>query len=133
MLDYTWEHWREILAYLAWGAAFGLAGGVVRALRRGVRGWLDMLAQCVVAAFCGALAFGLLSGHVPELALAAVAGIAGNSGGMLLDALRWRLVRKAAGLDAVAVPSSVQDAERAERAAVEDATAPVEGKDGREG
>ena len=95
------DYWTDVLRFLGWGAAFGLAGGLVRVLRRGVRGWVDLVAQIAVSAFCGALVFGLLGGQVDELALAAIAGIAGNSGGQLLDALRWRLIRRAAGLDAV--------------------------------
>ena len=31
------------------------------------------------------------------MALVALAGIAGNSGGMLLDALRWRLIQRIVG------------------------------------
>lgn len=128
MMNTDLEHWLEVASYCAYGAAFGLAGGLVRVLRKGVRGWLDLLGQIAAAAFCGGLAFALLEGQVDELAMCACAGIAGNSGGMLLDVIRWRLIRRAAGLDAVAVPSSVQEAEKAEQAAIEEAT-PVEAKD----
>jgi len=69
----------------------------VRVLRRGLRGWLDLLSQCVVSAFCGLVAFALLHGAVSDMALVALAGVAGNSGGMLLDALRWRLMQRIVG------------------------------------
>jgi len=92
------RHWLEVLQLCGIGAAFGLVGGLVRVLRRGLRGWLDLLSQCVVSAFCGLVAFSLVHGQVSDMALVALAGIAGNSGGMLLDALRWRLIQRIIGL-----------------------------------
>lgn len=108
-MNTTPEYWQEIVAYLGLGAGFGLLGGLVRVLRRGVRGWLDLLAQIAVSGFCGALVFGLLDGVVPGAALAAIAGVAGNSGGQLLDVLRWRLIRRAAGLDSVPAAPAVEE------------------------
>jgi len=93
----AFRHWLEILQLCGIGAAFGLVGGLVRVMRRGLRGWLDLLSQCVVSAFCGLVAFALLHGAVSDMALVALAGVAGNSGGMLLDALRWRLMQRIVG------------------------------------
>lgn len=86
--------WWELMKLCALGAAFGLVGGIVRVMRKGVRGWLDLLTQIVVSAFCGVLAFSLLADKVPDIALVGLCGIAGNSGGMLLDALRFRLIKR---------------------------------------
>lgn len=86
--------WWELIKLCLLGAAFGLVGGLVRVMRRGVKGWLDLLAQVVVSAFCGMLAFSLLAGQVPDLALVGLCGVAGNSGGMLLDAIRFRIIRR---------------------------------------
>ncbi len=88
------EGWWELIKLCLLGAAFGLVGGVVRVLRKGVKGWLDLLTQVCVSAFCGILAFSLLAGQVPDLALVGLCGVAGNSGGMLLDAVRFRLIRR---------------------------------------
>ena len=86
--------WWELIKLCLLGAAFGLVGGLVRVMRRGVKGWLDLLTQVVVSAFCGILAFSLLAGQVPDLALVGLCGVAGNSGGMLLDAIRFRIIRR---------------------------------------
>ena len=86
--------WWELIKLCLLGAAFGLVGGLVRVMRRGVKGWLDLLAQVVVSAFCGMLAFSLLAGQVPDLALVGLCGVAGNSGGMLRDAIRFRIIRR---------------------------------------
>nr|DAH15155.1 MAG TPA: holin [Caudoviricetes sp.] len=86
--------WWELLKLCALGATFGLVGGVVRVMRKGVLGWLDLLTQIVVSAFCGVLAFSLLADEVPDIALVGLCGIAGNSGGILLDALRFRLIKR---------------------------------------
>ena len=40
------------------------------------------------------LAFSLLADKVPDIALVGLCGVAGNSGGMLLDALRFRLIKR---------------------------------------
>lgn len=86
--------WWELIKLCALGSAFGLVGGVVRVMRKGVRGWLDLLTQIVVSAFCGVLAFSLLAGKAPDIALVGLCGVAGNSGGMLLDALRFRFIKR---------------------------------------
>ena len=86
--------WWNLLKLCTLGAAFGLVGGVVRVMRKGVRGWVDLLTQIVVSAFCGVLAFSLLADEVPDIALVGLCGIAGNSGGMLLDVLRFRLIKR---------------------------------------
>lgn len=86
--------WWELIKLCALGGAFGLVGGVVRVMRKGVHGWLDLLTQIVVSAFCGVLVFSLLADEVPDIALVGLCGVAGNSGGMLLDALRFRLIKR---------------------------------------
>ena len=89
--------WFELVLLCGWGAIFGLIGGVARVLRKGVRGWLDLLSQMFVSAFCGVLVFSLLQGQVPDIAMVGLCGIAGNSGGMLLDAIRLRFMRQVRG------------------------------------
>lgn len=91
------NNWLEVVLLCGWGALFGLAGGVVRVLRKGVRGWLDLISQVAVSAFCGVLVFSLLQGQVPDIAMVGLCGIAGNSGGMLLDALRFRFMKAVKG------------------------------------
>lgn len=90
----SFSDWLAIIKLCALGAIFGLIGGIVRVLRKGVRGWLDLLTQMIVSAFCGVLAFTLLSDSVSELALVGICGIAGNSGGMLLDAIRFKIIKE---------------------------------------
>jgi H+/Cl- antiporter ClcA len=92
-MDTSAQHWFDILRYCAWGAFFGLCGGFARLLRKGARGWLDFLAQVFVSAFCGFLVFALMEGQIDDLTLAALAGIAGNSGGTLLDVIRMKFMR----------------------------------------
>lgn len=92
-METSTEYWAEILRYVSWGAFFGLMGGFARILRRGVKGWLDFIAQVFVSAFCGFLVFAFLEGQVDDLALCALAGIAGNSGGTLLDVIRLKFMK----------------------------------------
>ena len=91
------SYWIDILRYCSWGAFFGLLGGFARLLRKGVKGWIDFFAQVFVSAFCGFLVFALLEGQVDDLALSALAGIAGNSGGTLLDVVRMRFMKSVRG------------------------------------
>lgn len=103
----TSKGWLELVLLCGWGALFGLAGGAVRVLRKGVRGWLDLLAQMAVSAFCGVLVFSLLQEQVPDIAMVGLCGIAGNSGGMLLDTLRFRFLRAVGGIpEEMSVPTS---------------------------
>ena len=89
--------WLEIFMLCGWGAIFGLVGGLARVLRKGVRGWIDLLSQMFVSAFCGVLVFSLLQDQVPDVAMVGLCGIAGNSGGMLLDAIRFRFMKQVRG------------------------------------
>lgn len=91
------EYWLAILKYCSWGCFFGLCGGFARILRKGVRGWLDFFAQVFVSAFCGFLVFALLEGQIDDLTLSALAGIAGNSGGTLLDVIRMKFMKQVRG------------------------------------
>ena len=103
----TSKGWLELVLLCGWGALFGLAGDAVRVLRKGVRGWLDLLAQMAVSAFCGVLVFSLLQEQVPDIAMVGLCGIAGNSGGMLLDTLRFRFLRAVGGIpEEMSVPTS---------------------------
>jgi len=87
------SYWIAILKYCGWGCFFGLMGGFARILRKGVKGWLDFFAQVFVSAFCGFLIFAFFEGQIDDLALCALAGIAGNSGGTLLDVIRMKFMR----------------------------------------
>ena len=74
-----------------------MMGGFARILRKGVKGWLDFFAQVFVSAFCGFLVFCLLEGQIEDITLCALAGIAGNSGGTLLDVIRMKFMRQVRG------------------------------------
>lgn len=87
------NRWFEVVKLCLIGACFGLVGGIARVLNRGVKGWCDLFSQMFISAFCGILAFSLLAGQVHDIALVGLCGIAGNSGGMLLDSIRFRLIR----------------------------------------
>lgn len=88
----------DLLKLCAWGGAFGAAGGVVRIVRFGAKSFWNILAQIIVSGFCGICAYSLLSGSgVTDMMMVGVCGIAGNSGGMILDAVQSQVVRKIRG------------------------------------
>lgn len=90
------EEWLEYLSATIWGVVFGLVGCVVGLVRRGCRGVWHVLSQLIGGGFCGWLVYMVMDGvqDIPPGWVAAACGVAGSSGGMVLDVALETLVNR---------------------------------------
>ncbi|MDL2307273.1 phage holin family protein [Desulfovibrio sp. OttesenSCG-928-C06] len=77
-----------------------LFGGAARAVRFGVRSWRQFAAALMVSGFAGVIVHLLIQdASMSESVKAALVGLSGYSGGMILDALATRLQKGVERLD----------------------------------
>lgn len=86
----------EILRLCMWGGVFGAAGGAVRVVRAGMHNVWGVLAQIFVSGFCGICAYSLLADTpgITDTMMVGICGIAGNSGGIILDAVQATIIER---------------------------------------
>lgn len=96
----SFNEWTSYLVDTAWGVIFGLVGCGVSLMRKGERGLWAVVTQLVAGGFCGWVVYATLDGmsDVPPGWVAAACGVAGSSGGIILDVIQEAFVKKAKGL-----------------------------------
>lgn len=88
--------WLEYLGGTVWGIAFGLAGCIVSLVRERKKSFWQIVSQLVASGFSGWLLFVILDGmsDIPPGWVAAACGVAGGSGGIILDTLQEAMVKR---------------------------------------
>lgn len=88
--------WLEYLQGTLWGVLFGLVGCVVSLVRKRQRSLLQIVSSLIVSGFCGWVIYALLDGmeSIPPGWVAAACGVAGGSGGIILDTLQEAMVKR---------------------------------------
>lgn len=94
----NFDELREVFAGILLPLILGAAGCFVRAMRFGVKGWRQLFSSLTASCFAAVLVYwGLDLLSFPPTVDAAIVGMSGYMGGMLLDAFHARALQEVDG------------------------------------